>query len=286
MGKGFIVASLVFSSMGAAAAQRLSIVSCSSSAVVSGHDCTKAYDGNTSSDWEGRASGSPTIDLDLGKVCGIKRVVITWGANIPSGFQINGKNNAIDTYQDIIGVDAVSGPVSTVLLLPWSQEGFARDTARYVQIEGYGNVTAMDIKEVAIYGRGLYTQDEILIATYPIGNVGPNDGTRIVNLPQSISEATANRLIGLNAFVYGDDGSVQNLSRFTGYPLKPGTTLGPENFTNLGGTVDLLPNGAGWMIQVSFGQYFQSTNYSRKDINRGYVNLYYLSHDPDYLERE
>jgi hypothetical protein len=271
-------------------AQKLAISNCSANTAISGHGCALAYDGNSGTDFQGRAAASPTLDLDLGKICGVKRVIITWGANIPSGFQINGKNNVGDVYEPITGIDAVSGPTTTVLLLPWSQEGFVRDTARYLQIEGYGSVTAMDIKEVAIYGRGVYTEDELLVATYPLGNVGPSgpSGNRTLVLPQTFSMSFVNRIVGVNAVVHGDDGMVQNVIRMLGYPLAPGTVVQPGwGSASNGGTVNLSRSGSNWQITVEFGNYFTSSpNYQRTDINRGYVNLYYLSHDPDNLERE
>ena len=65
-------------------AQKLAIVGCTSTAALSGHDCTKAYDGSTGTDWEGRSSPM-NLTLDLGAVKGIKRVVFDRGGYLYHG---------------------------------------------------------------------------------------------------------------------------------------------------------------------------------------------------------
>jgi hypothetical protein len=264
-------------------AQKLAIATCTSSTALSGHDCAKAYDGDLSTDFQGRSTG-PALNLDFGKICGIKRIVITWGASRPSGFQINGKDKSTDAYQDIVGIDAVGGP-TTEVILPWSQEGYNRDTARYVQIQAYGNVSAMDIKEVSVYGMGVYNEDEILVSTYPFGNVPCSDFT----LPTIFSDIFVKRVVGMSTIIYLDDGKIQKLERNAGAPWVPGPTpIGGQPGYN-GGRAVFKQTTSGWQVNIATGPYFNSgpnPNCRANVANRGYLAVYYLSHDPDYLTRE
>jgi hypothetical protein len=288
---------LLFAFQSASFAQKITIPNPSACTSIpsslSGHGCSLAFDGNSGTEYQGSStSGSGRIELtlDLGSVKGIKRVVITWGTIRPSGYQINFRSRTTDPYLDIAG-GSPSGATEDITF-PWSWAmGGTPDTARYVQIQSFPGVTRMDIKEIVMYGSGVYGEDEIVSEVFPLGNLNLSQTSTPYTLPTPISNAKAARMIGIDAVITGDDGTVQPLNRMMGLPEYPADQVinVPPTYGK-GGAVSLRPSASGldWRIVIEqWGQHFLLSNFHNSTTrNRGYVTLYYLSHDPDYPTRE
>jgi hypothetical protein len=278
---------LVLSAL-ASFAQKLPIITCSSSSVTTGHPCGHALDNNAATYWESNAGNNNVLlTLDLGAIRGVKRIVVTWGANAGQ-LWIRAKNTADDPGMDFPSrsdLEYVTPNTTANISFHWSEV----NSARYLEIRGV-NVGVLTIKEIAVYGMGVYSgENEILSQSYAIGNhnLYLNGAFNDWAMPPTFSNTMANRLVAISTVVYGNDGIVQNLGRIAGPPFlpgsgEPGQAPGRSN-SNYGGKTELREVSPGvWKLHVKIGPYFMNnTNYQGTAVNRGYVTVYYLANDPE-----
>lgn len=274
--------------------QKIAITGCSTSiAPVTGGECNKAYDGNTGTEWKLQAiTGSPQeMTVDFGTTRRIKRIVVNWGVPPNGG-------------RDYICVDAASGwhwvasrtgsQTTDDITLNWGSAGGGPDTvcdAKSLVIATY-STTVGGLKEVNLYGPGIYTNEKIQVKAISIPAWNMNSGLfKCIDLPPEINPE---RIVGLSAVIRSDHGTIHQLARLKAANLTingvkefQGTDMG---WLGVGGNVGVSYekpcNLNKWQIFVEINAkatFYTHGSFSNLATNpRGYARIEYLSVDPDY----
>ena len=92
-------------------------------------------DGSNSTIWQPATPGESSVDIDLGEVRKVARVVVDWAAVPPTNFSVSGSVDPGAVFEQLTGTETV------VISAPYNAEG-----ARHVRI-GVGNMTEVALSE-------------------------------------------------------------------------------------------------------------------------------------------
>lgn len=267
--------------------QKVAITSCSTNpAPFPGYECGKAYDGNSATEWRAKAAAgtSQLIQFNMGTLRRIKKISVNWSV----------APNSSRTYMTIdktgswrLAAYLTGSQTTDIITLPWGEDLTIDEdnmmwTSQAVVIEVYTSAVA-GLKEINLYGPGIYSDEQILTRTVPIGawNIIANSCISIT--PSPVIDFS--RLVGASAFLFGDDNSVHNLTALVPYPANTytysgGGPTGGAGSHNQGG---LSMNSENNSISLCASQYQGHANFDDAAKNpRGYVTLRFLSQNPDF----
>ncbi len=197
---------------GHAYTQKIPITSCTSSpASVVGHECEKAYDGNTGTYWTRPQALQTELRFNFGNVRRIKYIKVSFtGSSIgPRNYTIIDKLGA---YVDISVLN--TNVLEDQITLAWGADAgvYAIDTvpdASALIIRSY-SAQIYSIKEVEIYGPGIYTEEGIQTVVVPIpawNMSAPGEALKCIDLPAGIQPL---RVIGISATIRSDFNTATN----------------------------------------------------------------------------
>lgn len=244
-------------------AQKWPISGCSSTPNTTGFECFRAYDNSTSTLWKSNSSGFSYIYFDLLKSASIKRIVLKSTASHPASVSVYSSRDA-STWTYRFPLTLQTG--TTTLDLEWKNV-FAD---RYIYFDFSNQL--WELQEAEFHGPGAYDEDEILAKNIAIGFWDMRDGS-ITIPPSAFSSIPMNRVVGLNTLVFDNSFNAYQLERISVTHSTGGTFGGNTRF-------EMDENGV-WSLVVYSGPYFMSRpEFSGIGVQRGYVTVHYLSHDP------
>ncbi len=282
--------------------QKIPITSCTSSpASVVGHECEKAYDGNTGTNWTRPQALQTVLQFNFGKVRRIKYIKVSF-----TGSSIGPRNyTIIDKLGAAVDISVLNTNVlEDQITLAWGADPsiYSIDTmpdASALIISSY-STQIYSIKEVEIYGPGNYTNDNIVTVNVPIPAWNMNASTLLcLDLPSGI---TPNRVVGISAVIRSDINTIHSFSKLkTASPDMAPIYPNPDKQqagagVGGGGTVGItfeLPctpsSPFKWKIFLNWDRNYEPSSFkassyfsSLSTVPRGYIKIEYLSSSPDF----
>lgn len=266
-----------------AQSQKLAIVSCTSTPpAVPGYECEKAFDGNPATEWrvQGMSGSGQIIRLNFATLRRVKKISATWGA-APNEVR---NYVTVDQSGSWRWASSVSGSQSVDnITLSWGEDLISEGDnmiwhSQAVIIEAYSSAVA-GLREISLFGPGSYSDQQIQTATVAIP---PWDITlgQPMDLPLS-SSILASRIVGVSAFLIGNDNSVHNLTSLVPFPATAYTYRGAGAHSASGLTLSQSANQA--TVSLDASSFKGLANFSgTAKIPRGYVTVRYLSQDPEF----
>jgi hypothetical protein len=269
--------------------QKLQIVSCTSTpASVPGYPCENAFDGNPSTEWrvQAKPGSGQLIQLNFATLRRVKKITATWSVapNESRNYITRDKNGGWRWVSTLTGSQTIDN-----VPLSWGEDltssgGNMIWHSQSVIIEAYSSVVA-GLREISVFGPGIYTDNQILTATIPIPawNISAQQS---MSLPLG-SSIPFSRIVGVSAFLIGDDNTVRNLTSLVPSYMPLGGYIYQGGGTN-GGTPTHFPSG--FQLFRSSNEIFLSAASFQNDPEfndpaktpRGYVTVRYLSQTPEF----